>query len=109
MRYHVVSLLKGISTKTGADITDADMVKWSNDRVHGAGKTSKMDNFKDPTLRNSRFFLDLLSTIRDCVDDSLVTPGETGIHFFYLFLLLSPYRFSPPHSPTLFSSPSPHL
>lgn len=77
MRAHVISVLKGIAFKRGGEVTDADMVKWANDRVHGAGKRSKMDSFKDSTLRNSHFFLDLLSTIRNCVNYDLVTPGVT--------------------------------
>lgn len=84
MRFHVVSVLKGISSKTGGDITDSDMVRWANDRVSASGKATKMDSFKDASLRNSHFFLDLLNTIRNCVNYELVTPGESGMLSTYI-------------------------
>jgi plastin-1 len=74
MRCHVLSILKGL----GSNVDDAAMIKWSNDRVAASGKSTKMSNFKDPTLKTSHFFLDLLNTIRKCVNYDLVTPGETG-------------------------------
>jgi len=73
MRCHVLSILKGL----GSNVDDAAMIKWSNDRVAASGKSTKMSNFKDPTLKTSHFFLDLLNTIRKCVNYDLVTPGET--------------------------------
>lgn len=74
MRHHVLSILKSL----GSNVDDAAMIKWANDRVKASGKSTKMESFKDPTLRNSHFFLDLLNTIRKCVNYDIVTPGETG-------------------------------
>lgn len=73
MRYHVLSILKGL----GSNVDDAAMIKWANDRVSGSGRSTRMSNFKDPTLKTSHFFLDLLNTIRKCVNYELITPGET--------------------------------
>jgi len=73
MRYHVLSILKSL----GSNVDDAAMIKWANERVRGSGKSTKMSNFKDSTLKTSHFFLDLLNTIRKCVNFDLVTPGET--------------------------------
>jgi len=76
MRFHVVTILKSLSAGKGGNITDADIVAWANDKVKSAGKHSTMSSFKDPSLRNSLFFLDLLSACRDSlVDASLVTDG----------------------------------
>jgi len=52
------------------------MVKWANDAVIAAGKPTRMQNFKDPSLKNSLFLIDLLNTIKNCVNYDLVTPGE---------------------------------
>jgi len=78
MRFHVVSILKGLSKKSGGDITDADIIKWANDTVSAAGKTTRMESFKDSSLRNSAFLLDLLGAVRpNVVDFSLITDGAS--------------------------------
>jgi len=71
MRTHVLSILKSL----GSNVDDSMMIKWSNERVAASGKTTSMRDFKDNTLRNSHFFLDLLNTIRKCVNYDLITPG----------------------------------
>jgi len=73
MRAHVLSILKGL----GENVDEAKMVKWANERVKASGKSSTMSSFKDSTLRNSHFFLDVLNTIKKCVNFDLVTPGES--------------------------------
>jgi plastin-1 len=76
MRFHVVTILKSLAAGKGGNVTDADIVAWANHKVSGAGRSSKMDSFKDPSLRSGVFFLDLLAACRDSlVDPSLVTPG----------------------------------
>jgi len=49
------------------------MITWSNNLVKSGGKSTSMQNFKDHSLKNSLFFLDLLDCVRPgCVDHSLV-------------------------------------
>jgi len=55
MRLHVVSIIKSLS-KDGKDVTEEDMVKWSNNQVHSSGRSSKMDSFKDGSLKTIVFF-----------------------------------------------------
>ncbi|KAL6056274.1 fimbrin [Balamuthia mandrillaris] len=75
MRFHVVSILKSLSSG-GRDITDQDMVNWANQAVASSGKSSHMGSFKDPSLRDSRFFFDLLSAVKPrTVNFDLVTDG----------------------------------
>ena len=79
MREHVIQTLKSL-TKNGKDITDADMIAWGNATVKKGGKTSKIENFKDATLKNSIFFLDLLHSIKPgIVDYELVYRDDKGI------------------------------
>jgi len=73
MRAHVLSILKSL----GENVDDKMMISWSNSRVAASGRSSKMNDFRDPSLRNSHFFLDLLNTIKKCVNYDLVTPGES--------------------------------
>ncbi|RHZ80368.1 hypothetical protein Glove_137g34 [Diversispora epigaea] len=75
MRINIIQTLTSLS-KGGREITDEDMVKWANDTVNRGGKSSKMRSFKDQSLRNGLFLIDLLNGIRPgVVDYSLVTRG----------------------------------
>jgi len=77
MRLHVISIIKSLS-KDGKDITEEDMVKWANGVVKGAGRSSKMDSFKDSSLKTGVFFIDLLSGVRPkTVNYELVLAGNT--------------------------------
>lgn len=77
MRLSINQTLASIS-KNGKGVTDSDMVKWANDKVKQGGKTSTMRSFKDPSLSNAVFFLDLLNAIKPgYVDYSLVNQGSS--------------------------------
>jgi plastin-1 len=71
MRHHVLAVLKEVGG--GAPVTEDAMVTWSNNLVKAHGRSTTMSNFKDPSLKDSLFFLDLLDAIRPgCVDQSLI-------------------------------------
>jgi len=77
MRHHVLTVLKEIGG--GVPVSEDTMIAWSNKVVKESGKHSTMANFKDSSLKNSIFFLDLLNAIRPgCVDPSVVigNPGN---------------------------------
>nr|CAG8555590.1 4086_t:CDS:10 [Entrophospora candida]CAG8612271.1 6171_t:CDS:10 [Entrophospora candida] len=75
MRLNIIQTLISLS-KGGREITDADLVQWANETVRRGGKTTKMNSFKDSSLRSGIFLIDLLNGIRPgIVDYSLVTRG----------------------------------
>lgn len=75
MRLSINQTLASIS-KNGKGVTDQDMVRWANETVKKGGKSSTMRSFKDPSLSNAVFFLDLLNGVRPgIVDYALVTKG----------------------------------
>ncbi|EKD03637.1 fimbrin [Trichosporon asahii var. asahii CBS 8904] len=75
MRISITQTLASI--KGGKPPTDQDMVRWANDTVKKGGKTSTMRSFKDPSLSNGVFFLDLLNGVKPgIVDYSLVESGN---------------------------------
>jgi len=77
MRLQVMTLLRSLSL-SGKEITEAEIVSWATNEVRAAGKDTKMEGFKDPTLGNGRFLIDLLSAINErIVNYDLVTEGET--------------------------------
>ncbi|CAG8525193.1 2325_t:CDS:10 [Ambispora leptoticha] len=75
MRQNIIQTLMSLS-KGGRELTDQDLINWANDVVKRGGKTTRMRSFKDESLRNGLYFIDLLNGIRPgVVDYSLVTRG----------------------------------
>jgi len=78
MRLSINQTLASIS-KTGKGVTDMEICKWAQEKVKASGKTSTMRSFKDPSLSNGVFFLDLLNAIKPgYVDYSLVNQGNSA-------------------------------
>lgn len=76
MRLSINQTLASIS-KGGKGVTDLEMVKWANEKVKQGGKSSTMRSFKDPSLSNAVFFLDLLNAVKPgYVDYGLVEKGD---------------------------------
>lgn len=78
----MLQLLKNLRShsqdKEGKEITDVDILNWANNKVKKAGRTSQMDSFKDKSLSNGIFFLELLAAVEPrVVNWSVVTKGET--------------------------------
>lgn len=72
MRLNIDRTLASLS-KDGKGVTDSQILKWANDKVAAAGKTSRMRSFKDHSLSSALFLLDLLDAIKPgYVDYNLV-------------------------------------
>jgi len=79
MRFHLVSILKGLSKKSGGEVTDTEIVTWANNTVAASGKSSHMESFRDASLKTSVFFIDLLAAVKPgVIDPELVTAGATN-------------------------------
>ncbi|GAN11708.1 fimbrin, partial [Mucor ambiguus] len=77
MRENIVRTLQSLS-EGGRPVTDMDMVKWANETAQRGGKQSKMNSFRDPSLRTGVFFLDVLNGMKPgIVDASHATAGNT--------------------------------
>ncbi|KAK6238804.1 hypothetical protein QUC31_004273 [Theobroma cacao] len=79
MRYNILQLLKNLRFHShGKEITDVDILRWANTKVSNSGNQSRMDSFKDKSLSDGIFFLELLSAVQPrSVNWSLVTKGVT--------------------------------
>ncbi|KAG2669714.1 hypothetical protein I3760_14G046300 [Carya illinoinensis] len=80
MRYSILQLLKNLRFHShGKEIADADILEWANTKVSSNSRSqSRMDSFKDKSLSNGLFFLELLSSVQPrAVNWSLVTKGVT--------------------------------
>lgn len=77
MRAYVLGYLKTIQ-KGGKEITDDDVINWSNAKAKEGGSSRTMSSFKDKELSDSLFIFDLLKACQaESVDLSLVYPGAT--------------------------------
>ncbi|XP_045787904.1 fimbrin-2-like [Trifolium pratense] len=79
MRYNILQLLKNLRFHArGKEITDADILEWANSKVSSSGSQSSMNSFKDKSLSDGIFFLELLSSVQPrAVNWGLVTKGVT--------------------------------
>ncbi|XP_066319344.1 fimbrin-4-like [Miscanthus floridulus] len=81
MRFNILQLLNKLRSHSqgsqGKEISDADILNWANSKVKASGRTSRMESFKDKSLSNGLFFLELLSTVQPrVVNWKVVTKGE---------------------------------
>lgn len=78
MRCNMLQLLKNLrSFSHGKEISDADILSWANYKVKSSGRKSRIQSFKDKSLCNGLFFLELLSAVEPrVVNWNLVTKGE---------------------------------
>jgi hypothetical protein len=79
MRYNILQLLKNLRLHSnGKEITDADILEWANAKVRNNGCKTRMYSFRDKSLSDGVFFLELLSSVQPrSVNWSLVTNGVT--------------------------------
>ncbi|KAK4439741.1 Fimbrin-5 [Sesamum alatum] len=79
MRFNMLQLLKKLRSRfQGKEVTDADILNWANRKVKSSGRKSHMESFKDKSLSNGLFFLELLSAVEPrVVNWNLVTKGES--------------------------------
>jgi len=71
MRYHTYKFLAEVQAKKfgGKHVDDQAIIDWANKAVRDAGKSTQMNNFKDPSLSNGLFFMDLLYAVEPRVVD----------------------------------------
>jgi len=69
MRHHTLKFLAEVQSKKfgGKAVTDEMIIAWANDTVKQSGKDSKMASFKDSSLADSIFFIDLLAAVESRV------------------------------------------
>lgn len=77
MRRNINNTMKTLSS-SGRDMSDAQILKWAQDQVTKGGKTSTVRSFKDQSLSDGHFLLDVIHGIAPgYVNYDLVTPGAT--------------------------------
>lgn len=76
MRRNIVETLSQLGGGSNHNLTDSDMIKWANAKASSGGKSSSIRSFKDSSLSNSVYLLDVLNGIKPgYVDYDLVHQG----------------------------------
>jgi len=80
MRTHTLRFLAEVQSKKfgGKPVTDEMIIAWANDTVKASGKNTHIASFKDPSLSDSVFFIDLINAVEPrVVNWEYVTEGKT--------------------------------
>ncbi|KAH6822694.1 fimbrin 1 [Perilla frutescens var. hirtella] len=79
MRFNMLQLVKKLRSRfQGREMSDADILNWANRKIRSTSRKSKIESFKDKSLSNGLFFLELLSACEPrVVNWNLVTKGGT--------------------------------
>jgi len=79
MRRDISETLSALAQRLGKhEITDAEMIKWSNEQSKKGGRGSSIRSFKDQAIGSGVFLLDVLNGMKSSyVDYELVTQGKT--------------------------------
>jgi len=73
MRFHTLKFLQEVQAKKfgGKPVTDQMVLEWANEQVKSTGSSRKIGSFKDPSLSDALFFLDLLKSVESRVVDAV--------------------------------------
>ena len=78
MRHHMLSILSSLQLDDEHAASEEDIIEWANNKVMEADSSESMASFKDSSLGDSMFLMDLLSAInRGCVNWEMVKGVET--------------------------------
>ncbi|KAL9063045.1 MAG: hypothetical protein Q9157_008457 [Trypethelium eluteriae] len=79
MRQDILNTLGNLAQRLAKrEISDSDMVKWANDMSKKGGRSSAIRSFKDASLGNGVFLLDVLNGMKSAyVDYDLVASGRS--------------------------------
>lgn len=77
MRAFTLDMLAQLSGD-GSRVDEARMVQWANDKVAASGKTRRIRNLSDTSLRTGEFLIDVCAAVNpNAVNWDLVTTGAT--------------------------------
>lgn len=62
MRAYTLAVLRDL-TKSDKPVVDIDIINWANHKLKSAGKTTKVESFKDSAIADGRVVLDLIDSI----------------------------------------------
>eukprot|EP01107_Rhizomastix_libera_P000939 TRINITY_DN11760_c0_g1_i1.p1 TRINITY_DN11760_c0_g1~~TRINITY_DN11760_c0_g1_i1.p1 ORF type:complete len:1340 (+),score=528.49 TRINITY_DN11760_c0_g1_i1:1-4020(+) len=77
MRDHVLTVLSKLNEAKGGTISEPEIQEWACSMVKRSGKMSQMKDFRDQSLKDSKFLIDLLNAILPgCVSYGFLAEGK---------------------------------
>ncbi|CAB3367842.1 Hypothetical predicted protein [Cloeon dipterum] len=77
MRAYTLSILTQLAD-SGNPMVEKEIVKWVNNKLNNAGKTSSIKSFQDSSIANARVVLDLIDSLKPgTVNYDLIKEGGT--------------------------------
>jgi len=82
-RMYTLQVLQGLASHQGVnEVSEDRIVAWANEKVTTAGKTRRIKHFKDSTIKNSLFLLDLVAAVEPrAVDHQLISAGTSEVDY----------------------------
>ena len=77
---YTLQVLSGLASKNGVnEMSENKIVEWANQKVSSTGKSNRIKHFKDSTIKNSKFLLDLVASIEPrAVENQLILCGSSN-------------------------------
>ncbi|EAL68445.1 actin binding protein [Dictyostelium discoideum AX4] len=72
-----LSLSSSSTSSTSSFFNEGEIIQWANKKVLKHGKSTCITGFKDQSIGNGIFLIDLLDSIQSVVNYSIITKGET--------------------------------
>jgi plastin-1 len=77
---YTLQVLASLASNQGLNevsVSEDRIVAWANEKVASAGKSTRIKHFKDSTIKNSKFLLDLVAAIEPrAVELQLISTGS---------------------------------
>ena len=79
VRFDTLRLLNSVSTQGSAVKGDSDVLKWANETVAKGGSDRQIRNFRDKSMTDGLFFIDLLKAIEPRIinPELVIDPAES--------------------------------
>ena len=79
-RMYTLQVLSGLASNQGInEMSENKIVEWANQKVSSTGKSNRIKHFKDSTIKNSKFLLDLVASIEPrAVENQLILCGSSN-------------------------------
>jgi len=81
MRAHTLNMLSALpqcGVDSNGKLVEGEIIKWVNEKLAEAGKTSKIRSFQDPMISSGMPLIDLIDAIKPgCINYDLVVEGDT--------------------------------
>lgn len=78
MRAYTLAVLSRCTSDNGSLATDKEIIRWVNEKLQSAGKSTQIRSFQDPNIADAIVVLDLIDAIKPgVINYDVVQKGGT--------------------------------